>query len=137
MQLSGLISGRWHRGYNDLPEDTHQKWQSWDQALKSLSEPNTWPRPLDWQASPCAQASIRLLCKKLISHGGLCSQGATVDSLETQTVNQARAERQPSCSLAPSLLDQPRQGDSSSEGLQGDRGWKGLFALCQAPWLVG
>lgn len=66
MQL--LISGRWHRGYNDLPEDTHQKWQSWDQALKSLNEPNTWPQPLDWQASPCTQASILLLCKRLISH---------------------------------------------------------------------
>lgn len=57
VNLSGLISGRLHQGYNDLPEATHQRWQSWDQDLKSLNESNTWLQPSDRQASPCTQAS--------------------------------------------------------------------------------
>lgn len=65
VDLSGLISGRWHQGYNDLPEATHQRGQSWDQDLKSLNEPNTWLQPSDRQASPCTQALPLFLCKRL------------------------------------------------------------------------
>lgn len=94
-------------------------------------------KPLDWQASPCTQALLLLFCKRLISHRGLCSQEATVDSLETQNSKSSKCRKsQSSAHWLQACWTNPGKGTEASRCFKRTVSGRAPFTLYEAPRLV-